>query len=250
MIEFSFGSWTSGAFGRAASLLQRISQCGITGAAIQSFASFDSLYDDKRSYPSPLLPRLRIAEDVHRNQRWEWLNARTVVVVQNLRREEFDGLYEDQDVVLQDLRLKEIGVTAEHILPNKTPREWAKTLRMLYGRAIEAADATITVFIANWRDPIRVQSETCATSLTVQALRAMTCAANLCRMLPCPHAPLNFHHPTRTTTMRFGFSIGPRASDWGEETPPNVRKVLSRLLICANTDFAFSAWLIFFVSSP
>ena len=112
----------------------------------KSFASFDSLYDNNTTTSSTLLPRLQIAEDVHRNQRWEWLSARTVIAIQNLRREEFDGLYEDQDVVPRELRLKEIGVTAENILPNKTPREWAKTLRMLYGRNTEAADATITVF--------------------------------------------------------------------------------------------------------
>jgi hypothetical protein len=63
-----------------------------------------------------------------------------------LRREEFEGLYDDQNMIPDEIRLKEIGVTAEHVLPNKTPREWVKTLRMLHGRNIEAADATITVF--------------------------------------------------------------------------------------------------------
>ena len=119
---------------------------GLLALQLKSFACFDSIYDDEKSGRSLLLPRLRIAEDVHRNQRWDWLSERTIIAVQNLRREEFDGLYEDQDAKVDSIRLKEIGVTAENILPNKTPREWSKTLRLLYGRQTEAADATITVF--------------------------------------------------------------------------------------------------------
>ena len=119
---------------------------GLLALQLKSFACFDSVYDDEKSGRSLLLPRLRIAEDVHRNQRWDWLTERTVIAVQNLRREEFDGLYQDQDEKVDSVRLKEIGVTAENILPNKTPREWSKTLRLLYGRQTEAADATITVF--------------------------------------------------------------------------------------------------------
>lgn len=119
---------------------------GLLALQFKSFSSFDSIYDDGRSNRPMLLPRLRIAEDVHRNHRWDWLSERTVIAVQNLRREEFNGLYQDQDEKVDSIRLKEIGVTAENILPNKTPREWSKALRSLYGRQTEAADATITVF--------------------------------------------------------------------------------------------------------
>ncbi len=119
---------------------------GLLALQFKSFSCFDSIYDDDKSDRPLLLPRLRIAEDIHRNHRWDWLSERTVIAVQNLRREEFDGLYLDQDEKGDAIRLKEIGVTAENILPNKTPREWSKALRSLYGRQTEAADATITVF--------------------------------------------------------------------------------------------------------
>jgi hypothetical protein len=120
---------------------------GLLALQLNSFSNFDSLYDNEKQNRSSLVSRLRIVEDVHRNQRWEWLNMRTVIVVQNLRHEEFDGLYDDQDAAPASIRLNDIGVTAEHILPNKTPREWSKPLRTLYGRNTEAADATITVFL-------------------------------------------------------------------------------------------------------
>jgi len=45
------------------------------------------------------------------------------------------------------VRLKDIGVTAEHVLPSTTPRAWGRELRHLYGREIAAADATFTVFM-------------------------------------------------------------------------------------------------------
>ncbi len=119
---------------------------GLLALQLNSFSNFDSLSDNEKRMRSSLVSRLRIAEDIHRNLRWDWLSERTVIAVQNLRHEEFDGLYEDQDAAPQSIRLKDIGVTAEHILPNKTPREWSKPLRTLYGRDTEAADATITVF--------------------------------------------------------------------------------------------------------
>lgn len=126
---------------------------GLLSLQFQAFATFDSLNDYEEHGHSRLFPRLRIAEAVHRDQRWEWLCERTVIVAQNLRHEEFDGLYPDQNMAPNSIRLKDIGVTAEHILPNKAPREWIKQLRSLYGRHIEAADATFTVFIKNLQNP-------------------------------------------------------------------------------------------------
>lgn len=128
----------------------------------RAFASFDSENDvddqeetARTHIPSEIpgihgafLRSLTIPEEGHREKRWKWLCERTVMLVQNLRREEFEHLYEQEDKDVHKFRLRDIGVTAENILPSMMPNRWSvsKELGELYGRELtDISDATLTV---------------------------------------------------------------------------------------------------------
>ncbi len=128
----------------------------------RAFASFDSendLYDianledsggsvERSGIHDAFLRSLTIPEEGHREKRWKWLCERTVIVVQNLRKEEFQHLYVDEDQHVDKLRLRDIGITAENILPSMVPNRWAglKALRNLYGGELhDISDATLEV---------------------------------------------------------------------------------------------------------
>jgi len=125
----------------------------------RAFASFDSEHDledgEQESPSSPttgihgaFLRSITIPEEGHREKRWKWLCERCIIVIQNLRKEEFEHLYVDEDPHAGKFRLRDIGVTAETILPSMVPNEWAqlRELRELYGRELkEISDATLTV---------------------------------------------------------------------------------------------------------
>lgn len=120
---------------------------GLLALQLASFAKFDSRPDGVASRSSALLPVLRIPESIEREQRWQWLSERTVIVAQNIRLEELDAEDKLEDEQLLRLRLKDIGVTGEHVLPSTTPRAWGRELRQLYRKEIAASDATFTVFL-------------------------------------------------------------------------------------------------------
>jgi len=128
----------------------------------RAFASFDSEIDldeadDESARQSSVsqsgihaafLRSITIPEEGHREKRWKWLCERSVVIVQNLRKEEFEHLYADEDQNADDFRLRDIGVTTESILPSMIPSRWSqlKELRELYGRDLsDISDATLTV---------------------------------------------------------------------------------------------------------
>jgi hypothetical protein len=127
----------------------------------RAFASFDSKADidetNEQAEPqsSPLrsgihdafLRSITIPEEGHREKRWNWLCERSVIVVQNLRKEEFEHLYADEDQQVGKFRLRDIGVTTENILPSMIPGRWSqlRELRELYGRdPRDISDATLT----------------------------------------------------------------------------------------------------------
>ncbi len=130
----------------------------------RAFASFDSEADmDDTSAASDanatiqrsgihdaFLRSITIPEEGHRQKRWKWLCERTVIVIQNLRLEEFEHLYTDEDQQVGKIRLRDIGVTAENILPSMIPNRWSqlRELRELYGRELaDISDATLTVLL-------------------------------------------------------------------------------------------------------
>ena len=149
-------------------------------AQFRSFATFDSIDDEESSdierdiesdenvhksgIHDAFLHSLKIPEQSHREKRWKWLCDHTVIIIQNLRKEEFDHLYRDEDV--DKIRVKDIGVTAENILPKMLPHHWARhrQLRELYGQNIDnVANATLTAFfkLEGWNDQ-QAKSKTAA----------------------------------------------------------------------------------------
>lgn len=126
---------------------------GLLALQLASFANFDTTKGYEGEGRPQLLPQLTISESIRRDELWRWLVERAVIVVQNLRLEEIGSADADEEKRLSAVRLKDIGVTAEHVLPSTTPRAWGRELRHLYGREIAAADATFTVFMrqSGWR---------------------------------------------------------------------------------------------------
>ncbi len=106
--------------------------------------------DQRSSIHDAFLRSLTIPERTHREKRWNWLCDHTVIMIQNLRKEEFNQLYKEQDEGIDDIRLKDIGVTAENILPKMLPPAWARDrhLKDLYGANLETVtEATLTAFL-------------------------------------------------------------------------------------------------------
>ncbi len=128
----------------------------------RAFASFDSEGDleettragdtdrpnERSGIHDAFLRSLTIPEEGHREKRWKWLCQRSVVVIQNLRKEEFQHLYIEEDRDVEKLRLRDIGITAENILPSMMPNRWAQSreLQQLYGGDLtDISDATLTI---------------------------------------------------------------------------------------------------------
>jgi len=126
---------------------------GLLALQLASFANFDTTKGYEGEGRPQLLSRLTIRESIRRDELRRWLAERAVIVVQNLRLEEINFADTEEEKRLSTVRLKDIGVTAEHVLPSATPRAWGRELRHLYGREIAAADATFTVFMrqSGWR---------------------------------------------------------------------------------------------------
>ncbi|NJO37982.1 MAG: hypothetical protein HC871_10685 [Rhizobiales bacterium] len=130
----------------------------------RAFASFDSendiddtanpaghqLAEQRSGIHDAFLRSITIPEEGHREKRWKWLCERTVIVIQNLRKEEFEHLYAEEDQRVGKIRTRDIGVTPENILPNMIPSRWSqlRELRELYGNDLkEISDATLTVLV-------------------------------------------------------------------------------------------------------
>jgi len=122
---------------------------GLLALQLYSVASFNSEKDENVAKLSRRLPVLRVTDALDRAKRWDWLVERTAIVVQNLDLEAYNALHPGEDQQLSSIRLMDIGVTGEHVLPSTTPSRWAEELRKLYRRNVEAADATLTVFVRN-----------------------------------------------------------------------------------------------------
>jgi hypothetical protein len=70
--------------------------------------------------------------------------------VQNLRKEEFNNLYKDEDTRVDEFRLRDIGITAENILPSMIPSKWThlRELRDLYGGDFaDISEASVAVHL-------------------------------------------------------------------------------------------------------
>lgn len=129
---------------------------GFLALLFRMFARFSTSSDMPLSDESPLVKRLWIGDRDERKKRWAWLNQAGTVIIQNLEREEFIDFYSKQELELEDVRLKDDEVTAEHILPSIMPQKWAKSLKRYYGGRQQHTidDVTFTIFYKNggWKD--------------------------------------------------------------------------------------------------
>ena len=120
---------------------------GLLALQLASFSKFDVGGKSLHPYPKSSLPNLTVLKPQRRDDLWHWLTSRSVIAVQNMRLEEIERLHGEEEKTLRTIRLKDIGITPEHILPSATPRAWSQELRQLYGKEIDASDATFTVFM-------------------------------------------------------------------------------------------------------
>lgn len=120
---------------------------GFLALLLQAFAMFDSEQDSATGQKGRLFRELRIFDPTLRRQRWKWLVERSVVIAENLRWEEFGGLYGDEERDVSKIRLRDSGITAQHILPLETPANWNSSLKRLVGRKFNLGDITFTTLI-------------------------------------------------------------------------------------------------------
>ena len=98
------------------------------GSALNAFANVESLATLFRALRTMTIPEKR--------DRWKWLQEKVAIIVGNLRDEEIDRLYSEENIELSGLS-SQIGldVAAEQFLPRSIPTEWgaSEEFRSLYG---------------------------------------------------------------------------------------------------------------------
>lgn len=114
---------------------------------LHAFRTFDSKKDDQESEHGELFRHLRILEPAQRIKRWKWLCERSVVVADNLRLEEFQDLYDDEEDQRRRIRFKDAEIRSQNILPSEIPMGWISPLRKLTGRKIDINNISFTSLI-------------------------------------------------------------------------------------------------------
>ena len=117
---------------------------GFLSLLLQSFCSFDSEHDQPIERQGKLLRQLRIFDSKKRHDRWNWLVQRSVVIAENLRWEEFEDLYSDEENDILKIRLRDSGVTAQHILPSEIPPIWNSSIKSLIGKSTNFDNISFT----------------------------------------------------------------------------------------------------------
>jgi hypothetical protein len=119
---------------------------GTLALYLKAFQSFD-LEQGTPIEHDRIVPHLSIPDPAYRTSRWSWLRDRSVIFVRNLRLDELQEVYGDEDKMLGTVQLKDIGITVEHLLPRERPPEsWRTEMRRVYGKTAQTASATITAF--------------------------------------------------------------------------------------------------------
>ena len=83
---------------------------------------------------------------------WNWLNRRCVVIIQNLRSNEFEDYLKQDCKDLRSIKFNSIDITQDQVLPRSIPLKWASKLHELYGKGIEDLDQT-TLSVQLKKDP-------------------------------------------------------------------------------------------------
>lgn len=117
---------------------------GILALYLKAFQSFDLEQATPLDHDR-IVPHFSIPDPAYRTSRWSWLRDRSVIFVRNLRLDELQEIYGDEDKMLGTVQLKDIGITVEHLLPKERPPEsWRTEMRRVYGKTAQTASATIT----------------------------------------------------------------------------------------------------------
>lgn len=126
---------------------------GILALYLKAFQSFDLEQGTPLDHDR-IVPHLSIPDPAYRTNRWSWLRDRSVIFVRNLRLDELQEFYSDEEKMLGTVQLKDIGITVEHLLPRERPPErWRTEMRRVYGKTAQTASATITAIFREvpWR---------------------------------------------------------------------------------------------------
>jgi len=145
--------------------------CAFLSMLLHCFANFYSVRDQEDQLSGRLARKLRVPNKSRRQERWNWLASHGAIVLQNSEPEEIHNLYDEVDKNLREMRLNDIGVTHEHMLPSSTPLTWGRSLEKLYGKdGGDIAKATLAVFLQRQHEP----SDSAPPDLTYMAVKVAT----------------------------------------------------------------------------
>ncbi len=102
--------------------------------------------DDKPDHPDvgSMGRRLSLPDDRKRFSRWQWFNDHAAVVIRARSDTSIEAIYREEDAPLDSLRVKGLGLSAEHILPRTVPSNWASRLEKFFGHYVsDLADASL-----------------------------------------------------------------------------------------------------------
>ena len=114
-----------------------------------AFARFSSEHDQDdfdHANVGPMGRRLSLPDDRKRLERWQWFKAHSAVVIRKRDDISIAAIYREEDALLDSLRLKGLGLNAEHVLPRTVPSNWASRLEKFFGHFIgDLANASLAV---------------------------------------------------------------------------------------------------------
>ena len=120
---------------------------GFLALLFRMIKKFSSADDSFREEQSDLVKKLWIAEKDGTEERWQWLARTSIIAIQNIEREEFDGIYSETENQVSKFRLNDIHITKEHIFPSIIPQKWSKSLKQFYksGATEDMKEMTVSV---------------------------------------------------------------------------------------------------------
>jgi len=120
---------------------------GFLSLLLQTFSTFDSEDDIRSEGRGKIFRQMRIIDPKKRKERWNWLCERSVVIAENTRWEELDDFYLGEENEINKIRLRDIGITSEHVLPNESPNRWSKSLKKLTGKNKNSENISFTTLL-------------------------------------------------------------------------------------------------------
>jgi len=116
---------------------------GFLAMSFLSLANFESCGNDTQV--SSIYRAMGLSNKEKKREFWHWFRERCIVIVQNLKKDDFYDYLDDNNKELRKLTFGNIGITPEQILPSTIPGKWAKKLRDLYGKDTDSLNAATIV---------------------------------------------------------------------------------------------------------